>query len=295
MYRAYAHDTRDAHQPRHPPAARAARRQRPPQDGAPERAPLLDARHARPLLRRRDRDGRQRLPRRSQRRAHADAVERRSQRRLLAREPAAADPADHHRPRVPLRGDQRRGAAVRTRTRCSGGRSGSSRCASASSAFGRGTVEFLAPVEPARARVRARSYEDETILVVANLSRYVQFVELDLVEDEGHASRSSCSGAREFPPIGELPYLLTLGGHDFYWFSLEPPPSGEAKVRPPLTSRRCWSGAARDEPAPRRRAVGDGGRAAGIPAHAPLVRGARLPDRAGRTSRRRSRCARCSC
>ena len=36
-------------------------------------------------------------------------------------------------------------------------------------------------------------------------------------------------GHTEFPAIGELPYLLTLGGHAFYWFSLEPPPSGDGE------------------------------------------------------------------
>ena len=53
-------------------------------------AALLAAGHAGHLLRRRDRHGRQHLPRRSQRRPHADAVDRRSQRRLLARRPGAA-------------------------------------------------------------------------------------------------------------------------------------------------------------------------------------------------------------
>ena len=27
-------------------------------------------------------------------------------------------------------------------------------------------------------------------------------------------------GGAHFPPIGELPYLLTLTGHGFYWFRL---------------------------------------------------------------------------
>ena len=76
MYRVYAHDRAGAHQPRHPPPARAAARQRPPPHRADERAAVLAARHAGPLLRRRDRHGRQHLPRRPQRRAHADAVER---------------------------------------------------------------------------------------------------------------------------------------------------------------------------------------------------------------------------
>ena len=74
-----------AHQPRHPPPPGAAARQRPPPHRADERAAVLAARHAGHLLRRRDRHGRQHLPRRPQRRAHADAVERRPQRRLLAR------------------------------------------------------------------------------------------------------------------------------------------------------------------------------------------------------------------
>ena len=87
-------------------------RQRPPPHRADERPAVLAARHAGHLLRRRDRHGRQHLPRRPQRRAHADAVERRPQRRLLARQPAAALPAGHHRPRVPLRDGQRRGAAA---------------------------------------------------------------------------------------------------------------------------------------------------------------------------------------
>jgi hypothetical protein len=87
---------------------------------ADERPALLAAGHAGDLLRRRDRHGRQHLPRRPQRRAHAHAVERRPQRRLLARQPAAALPAGDHRPRVPLRDGQRRGPAGNP-TRCSGG------------------------------------------------------------------------------------------------------------------------------------------------------------------------------
>ena len=63
------------------------------------------------LLRRRDRDGRQRLPRRPRRRAHADAVDGRPQRRLLARRLRAAVPPAVDGPRLRLPGRQRRGAA----------------------------------------------------------------------------------------------------------------------------------------------------------------------------------------
>ena len=65
-----------------------------------------------PLLRRRDRDGRQRLPRRPRRRAHADAVDRRSQRRLLPRRLRPALRAAADGPGVRLPGGQRRGPAA---------------------------------------------------------------------------------------------------------------------------------------------------------------------------------------
>lgn len=92
-------------------------------------------------------------------------------------------------------------------------------------AFGRGAVEFLHPSNP-RVLAFIRRYEEgdrqECVLVVANLSRHVQFVELDLSSMKG-AVPVELMGRTRFPPIGELPYMLTLGGHDFYWFSLEAP------------------------------------------------------------------------
>ncbi len=106
---------RDAHQPRHPAPARSAPAQQPPEDGADARAVVFAPGQPGPLLRRRDRDGRQRLPRRPRRRAHTDAVERGPQRGLLHREPAEAVPAGHHRSRVQLRDRQRRRAARQPR------------------------------------------------------------------------------------------------------------------------------------------------------------------------------------
>ena len=102
-----------AHQPRHPPPARAAHGERSGPDQAHEQPAAVDARLAHHLLRRRDRHGRQHLPRRPQRRAHADAVEPGPQRRVLARRPAAALPAADHGPDLRLRGRQRRGADAR--------------------------------------------------------------------------------------------------------------------------------------------------------------------------------------
>jgi maltose alpha-D-glucosyltransferase/alpha-amylase len=87
-------------------------------------------------------------------------------------------------------------------------------------AFGNGTIEFLFP-ENRKILVFIRSFEDERILVVANLSQYVQYAELDLSPYKGMVPREMF-GRSVFPPIGELPYFLTLGPHAFYWFSLVP-------------------------------------------------------------------------
>src|SRR5690606_2762870 len=86
-------------------------------------------------------------------------------------------------------------------------------------AFGRGTIEFLNPDNP-RVLAFIRRYEDETILMVANLSRFIQYVELDLSAYEGLLP-VELFGRTEFPRIGRLPYLLTLAGHDFYWFQIK--------------------------------------------------------------------------
>ncbi len=87
-------------------------------------------------------------------------------------------------------------------------------------AFGRGTIDFLHP-ENRKVLSFIRRYEGEIILVVANLSRFVQCVELDLAEFLG-LMPVEMFGRVDFPPIGELPYFITLGPHSFYWFSLEP-------------------------------------------------------------------------
>jgi maltose alpha-D-glucosyltransferase/alpha-amylase len=64
-----------------------------------------------------------------------------------------------------------------------------------------------------------RSFGDDIVLCVNNLSRFAQPVELDLREWEGVEPIELLGGSR-FPRIGELPYLLTLAGHGFYWFRL---------------------------------------------------------------------------
>ncbi|MEM7623169.1 MAG: maltose alpha-D-glucosyltransferase, partial [Planctomycetota bacterium] len=96
----------------------------------------------------------------------------------------------------------------------------------------RGEMEFLQPenskvVAFLRTGMEANDGQGEhDMLVVANLSRFSQPVELDLAQYEGRTP-VEVFGLTRFPQIGELPYLLTMGPHSFYWFSLERP-EGEA-------------------------------------------------------------------
>ncbi len=85
-------------------------------------------------------------------------------------------------------------------------------------AFSRGTCEFLAP-QNHRVLAFIRQYEDETILVVVNLSRFSQAVELDLSNYTDMVPREVFSH-NDFPRIKDDPYQITLGPHNHYWFQL---------------------------------------------------------------------------
>jgi maltose alpha-D-glucosyltransferase/alpha-amylase len=89
-----------------------------------------------------------------------------------------------------------------------------------SKAFGRGSLQFLYP-ENRRILAFVRIWDDERVLVVANLSRFAQGVELDLTQFQGSILRE-LFGNSTFPPVTERPYFLALGPHEFYWFVLEP-------------------------------------------------------------------------
>jgi maltose alpha-D-glucosyltransferase/alpha-amylase len=88
--------------------------------------------------------------------------------------------------------------------------------------FGRGQIAFLSPSNR-KILAYVRYDETETILVVANLSRYVQPVALELSEYRGLLPREMF-GRTEFPSIEDTPYFLSLGPHAFYWFELLPAP-----------------------------------------------------------------------
>jgi maltose alpha-D-glucosyltransferase/alpha-amylase len=84
--------------------------------------------------------------------------------------------------------------------------------------FGRGGLTFL---HPGNRKILAYVREDdhEAVLCVANLSHSAQPVELDLSRFQGRVPLELI-GRTPFPPIGELPYLLTLPSHGFHWFHL---------------------------------------------------------------------------
>ena len=84
--------------------------------------------------------------------------------------------------------------------------------------FGRGSIEFLYPANH-RVLAYVRKLGNDTILAVNNLSSSAQAVELDLKAYRGNIL-IEMFGRNIFPRAGELPYLLTLGPYQFYWFRL---------------------------------------------------------------------------
>lgn len=90
-------------------------------------------------------------------------------------------------------------------------------------ALGKGSFELLHP-ENRKVLAFTRTYEDEHILVVANLSRFVQTVELDLSPFQGMVP-VEIFGRTQFPQIAESPYFLSIAPYAFYWFSLKLQPS----------------------------------------------------------------------
>ncbi len=120
-------------------------------------------------------------------------------------------------------------------------------------AFGRGTLEFLYP-ENRKVLAFVRRWEDETILVVANLSRLAQHVSLDLSEFQG-LRPVELFGWTAFPRIGPEPIFLTMTPHAFYWFALSPVPEEERREavahrprRKPITVVDGWEDVFRGRP-----------------------------------------------
>jgi maltose alpha-D-glucosyltransferase / alpha-amylase len=84
--------------------------------------------------------------------------------------------------------------------------------------FGLGTYEPLRSDNP-KIFAHIRRWEEDIVLCVHNVARSAQAVQLDLSEYEGMVPEEMF-GRTSFPPIGELPYLLTLAPRGFFWFQL---------------------------------------------------------------------------
>ena len=199
---------------------------------------LVAARLARPLLRRRDRHGRQHLARRPRRRAHADAVDARPQRRLLDRRSGPAVPAGQPGLDLRLPGHQRRVADPQQLVAAALD-AADDPAAQGESRIRHGHVHRHRRQQPVRAQLRAR------------VRRRHRAVRQQPVALRRSRSSSTCAqwegaepvellGGAQFPRIGELPYLLTVAGHGFYWLRIPrmPHPDAEPAATRGRSSRR---------------------------------------------------------
>ena len=109
-------------------------------------------------------------------------------------------------------------------------------------AFSRGSLEFLYP-DNAKVLAFLRRLENETIVVVANLSRFAQSLELDLSRFAGCVPMEVFS-RNLFRPIRKSRYVITLGPHAYYWFALQAPTDArralKKRVVPTLKRRPNW-------------------------------------------------------
>jgi len=96
-------------------------------------------------------------------------------------------------------------------------------------AFSRGSLKFLYP-DNAKVLAFLRRFENETIVVVVNLSRFAQSVELDLSRFAGCVPMEVFS-RNLFRPIKKSPYVVTLGPHAHYWFALQAQTDGRRASR----------------------------------------------------------------
>ena len=171
---------------------------------------------------------------RPQRRAHADAMEHRSQRRLFAHGPAAALSAGHHGSDLRLSGSKRRGAESRSilATQLDEASAGRAAPASGSSVAAPSTLSVRVTARYSRT---SATFRDEIVLCVANLAQTAQSVELDLSAYKGRVP-VELLGRNAFPPIGDLPYFLTLPAHAFFWLLLSD------RASPPDVAHRAHAG-----------------------------------------------------
>ncbi len=108
-------------------------------------------------------------------------------------------------------------------------------------AFGRGNIGLLYSDNP-KILAFTRTYEEETILVVANLSRFSQVAHLNIADYAGLIPREVFS-QNCFPRIRKRPYVLTLGPYNHYWLLLEKKAEGKdmtSRALPEIVVKKSW-------------------------------------------------------
>ncbi len=106
-------------------------------------------------------------------------------------------------------------------------------------AFGRGDINFLSPSN-AKVIAYTRTFEEENILVLGNLSRFSQAAEIDLEAYEGYSPVEVFSH-NKFPKITNQSYLFTMAPHGYYWFLLEKEKSYiEENTKTPSLEIKDW-------------------------------------------------------
>jgi maltose alpha-D-glucosyltransferase/alpha-amylase len=112
-------------------------------------------------------------------------------------------------------------------------------------AFGWGSLEFLTLDNP-RILAFVRSFEDETILVLVNLSRTSQFVEINHPRFIGHFLEDIV-GLTRFPAVKDSPYLIIVGPYGYHLMLVsdgtENAAAGQDDAVPGLSVAAPWENA----------------------------------------------------
>jgi maltose alpha-D-glucosyltransferase/alpha-amylase len=109
-------------------------------------------------------------------------------------------------------------------------------------AFSRGTLEFIRLRNP-KVIAMLRRFEEETILIFINLSRYSQVIEITSSQFLGHVPEDMFSRNR-FPVIKDTPYVLILGPYNYHLLLMSKAQETEAPtaeyVCPELSVSGSW-------------------------------------------------------
>ena len=108
-------------------------------------------------------------------------------------------------------------------------------------AFSQGSIKFLYP-DNSKVLCFIREFKNESILIVINLSRFSQTVDLDLKEYKGFTPEEVFS-QNNFSIIKDSLYTVTLGPHNHFWFLLKKPVTSSKKIMmktPKIQLEKSW-------------------------------------------------------